>query len=205
MESSQVKSTVAAVLTASVLCAQPVAAGWDVYQHLSSQGGSWTVHDRKAGVTGADNGRSFLLASVHCVGENADALRLSFGSQISQFYRLYFVSELVPAIQANKADLTISVDGTHSFPLQYHNASIDNQNRLITSGMVMSHQAESKAMDALMAGRQVTFNLSYNGSLLLTEKFTLSNSADALNSLHCPDSSTTVADTRDAAATDQAL
>lgn len=199
------KAGLIAVLMTGVLGSNSALADWDAYQHLSKKPGNWMVHDRKAGVTGPNDSRSFLMASVHCAGENADAIRLSFGSLISRIYRLYFVSELVPAIQANRADLTISVDDSHNFPLKYHNASIDNQNQLVVSGMMISQEAESKALDALMAGRQVTFNLSYNGSLLLTQKFTLSNSSDALNGLQCPEPSTTVADTRERPSSDQTL
>ena len=194
-----------AFLLVGTLSSQAASAGWDAYEHLDTQAGNWTVYDRRAGVTGPDNTRSFLMASVHCAGENVDALRLSFGRLISGLYRLYFVSELVPAIQASRVELTISVDDDHRFPLQHHNASLDSRNHLMVSGMLMSDKSEPEALEALMSGRQVMFNLSYNGNLLLTQKFPLSNSADALTSLHCAESTTTVAETHTAPGHDEAL
>ncbi|WP_372997282.1 hypothetical protein [Marinobacter sp.] len=194
-----------AIILIGALSSQSAAADWEAYDHLSERSGNWTVYDRKAGVTGPSDTRTFLMASVHCAGENTDALRLSFGSLISRVYRLYFVSELVPAIQGNRADLSISVDDGEKFPLQYHNASIDNQNQLTVSGMLVSENSESEALNALMSGRQATFSLSYNGNLLLTQKFTLSNSSDALSSLKCPEPTTTVADSQNPMAADQPL
>jgi len=171
------------------------AGGWSAYELLAEKAETWTVHGRAAGVSGPANSRIWLTAQKHCVGRSSNAVKFSFGSLVAGVYRLYFVSELVPAIQAGNTSVEIRVDDGEAYRLQHESASIDNLNQLLVSGILVdANDQHPLFVDRLMSGSKATISLSYNGNLMLSQSFSLRASADALGSVRCPEPSSEVAD-----------
>jgi hypothetical protein len=170
---------------------------WSAYNLLAKNPETWVYHDdsRFAGVSGPHDSRTFLIASAQCSVGDADKIRISFGSLVSSVYRLYFVRELIPAIADGSAVLSVRVDDGKLYPLESGTATIDRLNQVVINGTLDSERGmESQAINELMSGSKTNFQIRYNGSLMLTQTFTLSESSDAIGSIRCPDRARAVAE-----------
>lgn len=169
---------------------------WDAYDLLATKPETWAYHEdiSAAGVSGPEDSRTFLMAVAQCSGSGSNGLRISFGSLVSSVYRLYFVRELIPAISAGAAELSVRVDDGELYPLSPGSASIDRLNQVVINGTLASERGtDSHAITELMSGSKATFQVSYNGSLMLTPTFALNNSSEALSKIRCRNSEPLIA------------